>query len=319
MTGAGAARNPVVAALGPIGLGTAPLAGLYREVAPEQARETLRAAWDGGIRYFDTAPHYGAGLAEQRLGEFLRTVPRERALVSTKVGRLLVPGPRDEDGFPGEPALQRVFDFSADGVRRSLADSLARSGLDAFDLVLIHDPDEHWAQAVDEAYPALARMRDEGVVRAIGVGMNQAEMLTRFVRETDLDAVLVAGRYTLLDRRAADELLPLCAERGVGVIAGGVLNSGVLADPGPDARYNYAPAPPPILARARALRDECAGFGVPLPAAAIQFSGRHPAVGTVLVGARSPEEVAADLAYARMPVPDELWRRLADRSTDHVD
>ena len=297
---------------GPIGLGTAPLAGLFTPVAEDDAAAALHAAWAGGVRYFDTAPHYGAGLAERRLGAFLGTVPRAEAFVSTKVGRLLVPGPAHpgEAGFHGEQALVRRFDFSADGVRRSLVDSLERTGLDRFDLVLIHDPDEHWEQAVGAAYPALAQLRAEGVVGGIGVGMNQSEMLARFVRETDLDAVLVAGRYTLLDRGAADDLLPLCHRRGVQVIAGGVFNSGVLADPVDGAHFDYRPAPPELLARARAMRDLCAGYQVPLAAAAIQFPARHPAVDSVLVGARNGDEVAADLRYAELAIPAQLWERL---------
>ncbi|WP_345559642.1 aldo/keto reductase [Nonomuraea rosea] len=183
-----------------IGLGTAPLAGLYSPVSDEQAAATLEAAWSAGIRYFDTAPRYGSGLAEQRLGRFLKDVDRSQATVSSKVGALLGPTRRD---------------YTVEGVYASLAASLERTGLDAFDLLLIHDPDDHWEQAVRHAYPALERLRAQGGVRAVGVGMNQAAMLTRFVRETDVDCVMVAGRYSLLDRSAADELLPLCAERAV--------------------------------------------------------------------------------------------------------
>ncbi|GII77373.1 oxidoreductase [Sphaerisporangium rufum] len=294
-------------ALGPFGLGTAPLAGLYTPVGEEEAGRTLAAAWAAGIRYFDTAPHYGAGLAEQRLGRFLRGLPSggDRPIVSTKVGRVLVPGEGDGEGFATRTGLVRVRDYSRDGVRRSLDDSLARTGLDRFDLVLIHDPDDHWEQAAGEAYPALAELRDQGVIGAIGAGMNQAEMLARFVRETDLDAVLVAGRYTLLDRTAAAELLPECERRGVAVIAGGVLNSGVLAG---GTTYDYADAPPEVLARARRLAGACAARGVPLPVAAMRFPLRHPAVTTVLIGARSAEEVAEDLAPA--DIPDELWEEL---------
>jgi aryl-alcohol dehydrogenase-like predicted oxidoreductase len=295
-----------------IGLGTAPLAGLFAPVSDQDAAATLEAAWDAGIRYFDTAPHYGAGLAERRLGRFLAGRDRAEVTVSTKVGRLLVPGepaPGDE-GFHGTPDLVRVRDYSADGVYRSLADSLDRSGLDAFDVVLIHDPDDHWEQAVTGAYPALARMRAEGAVRAIGAGMNQAAMLTRFVTETDLDCVLVAGRYSLLDRSAARDLLPLCAERGVGVLVGGVFNSGILADPSPGATYDYAPAPEGLLRRAQALAARCADHGVPLAAAALNFPLRHPAVTGVVVGARSPREVAENVAHAATTIPEELWAQL---------
>ncbi|MGV9382418.1 aldo/keto reductase [Nonomuraea sp. NPDC003707] len=278
-----------------IGLGTAPLAGLYTAVGDEQAAATLDAAWSAGVRYFDTAPRYGSGLAERRLGSFLSGVDRSEATVSSKVGALLGPARRD---------------YTVEGVYASLAASLERSGLDAFDILLIHDPDDHWEEAVRHAYPALARLREQGGVRAIGVGMTQAEMLVKFVRETDVDCVMVAGRYSLLDRTAADELLPLCAERGTGVLVAGVFNGGILADPGPGAYYDYAPAPEPVLKRARRLAERCAAYDVPLAAAALQFPLRHPAVTGIVVGARSPEEVAEDLALAATPIPEALWTEL---------
>ncbi|MEV4457864.1 aldo/keto reductase [Microbispora sp. NPDC049633] len=296
--------------LGRYGLGTAPLGGLFAPVSEHQAEQALAAAWEAGIRYFDTAPHYGTGLAEERLGRFLRGLPEQaaaEAVVSTKIGRVLVPGQGEEDGFPGRTQYVRVRDYSRDGVLRSLDDSLSRTGLDRFDLVFIHDPDDHWEQAAGEAYPALAELRDQGVIGAIGAGMNQAEMLTRFVRETDLDAVLVAGRYTLLDRSAAGELLPECERRGVAVVAAGVFNSGILAG---GATYDYDAAPPAVLQRARELERICASYGVPLPAAALLFPHRHPAVTTVLFGARSAEEVREDLDLAATPVPGELWEEL---------
>ncbi|MGW3408767.1 aldo/keto reductase [Streptomyces sp. NPDC000888] len=297
-----------------IGLGTAPLAGLFSAVGDEQATATLDAAWTAGVRYFDTAPHYGAGLAERRLGTFLADTgrPRTEFTVSTKVGRLLVPGDATlgDEAFHGERGLVRVRDYSAEGVYRSLAESLERSGLEAFDTVLIHDPDDHWEEAVTGAYPALARLRDQGAVRAIGAGMNQTAMLTRFVTETDLDCVLVAGRYSLLDRGAADVLLPLCAEREVGVLVGGVFNSGILADPSLGATYDYAPAPDEVLRRARSLSERCAAHGVPLAAAALQFPLRHPAVTGVVLGARSPLEVAENIAHATAEIPAELWAEL---------
>ncbi|MEV7970577.1 aldo/keto reductase [Sphaerisporangium sp. NPDC088356] len=295
--------------LGAYGLGTAPLAGLFAPVEQAQAQRTLAAAWESGIRYFDTAPHYGAGLAEERLGRFLRELPEgaAKAVVSTKVGRVLVPGEGEEDGFPGRAGYVRMRDYSRDGVLRSLDDSLRRTGLDRFDLVFIHDPDDHWEQAAGEAYPALAELRDQGVIGAIGAGMNQAEMLTRFVRETDVDAVLVAGRHTLLDRSAAAELLPECERRGVAVIAGGVFNSGVLAG---GTTYDYDVAPPEVIDRAGELERICASYGVPLPAAALRFPHRHPAVTTVLIGARSPEEITQDVRLAAMDIPDALWKEL---------
>jgi D-threo-aldose 1-dehydrogenase len=282
---------------GPFGLGTGPIAGLYTPVSEADAAATLAAAWAGGVRQYDTAPQYGAGLGERRLGAFLATRPRAEYVVSTKVGRLVTP-------------TGVSWDFSADGVRRSLAESLDRTGLDRFDIVLIHDPDDHWAEAAGQAYPALRALRDEGVVGAIGVGMNQWRMPLRFVRETDIDVVLIAGRHTVLDRTADPELLPECHRRGVAVIAAGVLNSGILADPRPGAPFNYAPAPPEIVARAQALRDVCRSYGVPLAAAALQFPRRDPAVRSVLVGARSPAEVTEDLTLAAHPIPDALWRDL---------
>ncbi|WP_062214132.1 aldo/keto reductase [Streptomyces sp. NBRC 109706] len=299
--------------VGRLALGTAPLAGLYTPVSEAAAEETLTAAWDAGVRTFDTAPHYGLGVSERRLGAFLRDRPRAEVVVSTKVGRLLRPGfsPPGTDGFHGVPTdLARVWDFSAAGVRASLEESLERSGLDHFDLVLLHDPDDHGEQALHEAYPALAELRAQGVVRAIGAGMNQTEMLTRLVTEADLDCVLVAGRYSLLDRRAAEALLPACLERGTGVLVGGVFNSGLLADPRPGATFDYAPAPEPLLRRARQLAEACAAFGVPLAAAAIQFPWRHPAVGAVVLGARNAREVTENAAHAAVEIPEELWREL---------
>jgi D-threo-aldose 1-dehydrogenase len=294
-----------------LALGTGPLGGLYRAVGDENARATVDAAWERGVRAFDTAPHYGAGLAERRLGAALRGRPRDEYVLSTKVGRLLVPGPDDA----GEPyvestGLRRTWDFSADGVRRSLEASLERLGLDRVDVALVHDPEHHLEQAIGEALPALARLRDQGVVRAIGAGMNYTAPLARIVRESDADCVLAAGRYTLLDRSAADDLLPLCAERGVAVLAAGAFNSGILADPGPDATYDYAPAPPELLERARALAALCERHGVPLPTAAMRFPLRHPTVSCLLVGARTAAEIHADVDALERPLPDALWEEL---------
>jgi D-threo-aldose 1-dehydrogenase len=291
--------------LGRLGLGTAPLAGLYAETDDDTAHATVERAWELGIRYFDTAPYYGSGDAERRLGAALRERPRDEYVVSTKVGRLLRPGVSE---FHGAPPLEAYFDFSYDGALRSLDESLARLGLDRVDVALVHDPDDHFEEARDGALAALARLRDEGVVRAIGAGMNQTAMLARFAHESDPDCFLVAGRYTLLDRSAEDELLPLCLERGIAVVAGGVFNSGILA--GGDT-YDYAAAPPEIVERARSLREACEHHGVPLAAAAVQFPSRHPAVASVLVGCRSPAEVAEDVRLAGLELPPELWDELA--------
>jgi D-threo-aldose 1-dehydrogenase len=291
--------------LGRLGLGTAPLAGLYEAVDEDAAYAVVDRAWELGIRTFDTAPYYGSGLAEQRLGTALRDRPRNDFVVSTKVGRLLRPG---TSAWHDAPALEAYFDFSYDSALRSLEESLERLGLDRVDIALVHDPDDHYDEALAGAYRALAQLRDEGVVRAIGVGMNQSELLCRFAREADPDCFLLAGRYTLLDRSGADELLPLCVERGIAVIAGGVFNSGVLA--GGDT-YDYGSASNDVLERVERLRATCAGLDVPLPAAALQFPLRHPAVATVLVGCRTAEEVAEDVRLLEEELPPALWQELA--------
>lgn len=287
-----------------LGLGTAPLAGLYDAVDENTAHAVVAHAWEHGVRYFDTAPHYGSGLAEQRLGAALHGHPRNEFVVSTKVGRLLRPGRSD---FRGAPRLEAYFDFSYDGVLRSFAESLERLGLDRVDVVLVHDPDDHYEEARDESFRALLRLRDEGAVAAIGAGMNQTEMLCRFAREVDVDCFLLAGRYTLLDRSGAEELLPLCLERGIAVIAGGVFNSGVLA--GGDT-YNYAPAPAAVRLRVEQLRETCARWNVPLEAAAVQFPHGHAAITSVLVGCRTPAEVDEDVALSSLELPDGLWADL---------
>jgi D-threo-aldose 1-dehydrogenase len=300
-----------------LGLGTAAIAGLFREVSEAQAQQTLHAAWDAGIRYFDAAPHYGVGLAEERLGRFLADRPREEAVVSTKVGRLLVPhdGPGADvqgvEGFFGTPNRVRVRDYTRAGVLRSVEESLTRLGLDRVDLLFVHDPDGFEEQALREAYPALAELRAQGVVDAIGVAMNSTRIPVRFVRETDVDCVLVAGRYTLLDTSAAEELLPLCAERGVGVVGAGVFNSGLLADPAAGATYDYTEAPPALLARARRIAAVGARHGVSLPAVALAFAMAPDPVRTVLLGMRSPAEVRANVAAAEQDVPQSLWDELA--------
>ena len=298
-----------------LSLGGSAIGNLFTEVNDQAATAAIDAAWDGGIRTFDTAPHYGLGLSERRLGDALRHRPRQEYVISTKVGRLLQPAqpPYGDDtaGFAVPAAQVRVFDFSADGVRRSLEASLRRLGLDRIDVALIHDPDDHGEQALREAYPALERLRAEGSVRAIGVGMNQAEMLTRFVADTDVDVVLIAGRFSLLDQSAADTLLPAALERGVAVIVGGVFNSGLLAAPATGARFDYQVAPAALLTRARELEAVCAGFGVPLRAAAARFPLRHPAVASVLIGARTAAEVTDAIRLRDTYIPAALWDALA--------
>jgi D-threo-aldose 1-dehydrogenase len=300
-----------------LGLGLAPIGGLFTPVTGEQAVATIHRAWEHGLRLFDTAPLYGYGRSEHLTGAALAGRPRDQLVLATKVGRLLGPaGPGSDsaqDIWADPPAgIAPRFDFTADGIRRSIADSLARLGVPTIDIAHLHDPDEFWPQAAGEAYQALETLRAEGAIRAVSVGMNQTAMLSRFVRERRLDCVLVAGRYTLLDQSAGDDLLPACAERGVAVLAAGIFNSGLLANPRSGATYDYAPADLALLARARATATVCEQYGVPLRAAAIQFPLTHPAVTSVVVGARSPDEVDAAVSAFEYEIPTTLWRRLQD-------
>ena len=299
-----------------LGFGAAVIGNLYRETADDEADAAVAAAWDAGVRYFDTAPHYGLGLSEGRLGRALRDRPRSELVVSSKVGRLLVPNEqpvgRDPDLFAVPDDLRRQRDYSRDGVLRSLDDTLARTGLDRVDVVYVHDPDEHWAQAADEAMPALAELRDAGVVGAIGAGMNSTAMLTRFLRETPADVVMLAGRYTLLDQSALDDLLPAAVATGKGVVAVGAFNSGLLARPRPavDATFDYLPAPAELLDRARRIADLCVRHGTTLPAAAVAFPLAHPSVMNVTLGMRTAAEVRENVALLADPPPPALWADL---------
>ncbi|BBH70676.1 oxidoreductase [Actinoplanes sp. OR16] len=297
-----------------LGLGMAPLGGLFEAVGDDQARRTVDRAWELGLRLFDTAPLYGNGLAERRAGAALQGRPRGEFALSTKVGRLLRSGGGDAQDIWAEPSgVTPVFDFTRDGVLTSYRESLIRLGLDRADILHLHDPDDHLEQAIDEALPALAELRSQARIGAVSAGMNQAEALVRLVRTGLLDAVLLAGRYTLLDQSGGDELLPACAEKGVAVVAAGVFNSGLLADPHPGARYDYAPAGAALVDRAFAIQEVCHRHGVPLRAAAIQFPAEHPAVTCVLVGARTPAEVEDAVRMAAVPIPAVLWSDLRDR------
>jgi D-threo-aldose 1-dehydrogenase len=291
-------------AIARMGLGTAPLGGLFAEVSPQAATDTVDAAWGLGVRFFDTAPLYGSGLAEERLGQALTCRPREEYTVSTKVGRVLQPGAASPE-FRGAPPFEAVFDFSVEGVRRSLAGSLRRLRLDAVDVLLLHDPEDH----MEEARHAVETMRE--IAPRIGVGTNVVETAITFVERGDADVVILAGRYTLLDRSAAEELLPLCAERGVELLAAGIFNSGILAG---STTFDYQAAAPAVLERRRRLEQACACHDVPLAAAAIQFPLRHPAVTSILVGARTPEEITEDVRLLDHPVPEELWSELDSES-----
>jgi D-threo-aldose 1-dehydrogenase len=300
-------------AFAPLVLGGASYGGLYRAISDEDAQASLNAAWDGGIRAFDTAPHYGAGLSEERLGEFLRGKPRDEFVISTKVGRLLVDDPTvpdGESGFFGAAKRRRVEDYSAAGVRRSLEESLTRLGLDRVNLLLIHDPENHMQQAMTEAVAELVRMRAEGLVDGIGVGVNFADDALRFAEQTPIDHLMIAGRYSLLDRRAETDLLPACQQRGISVLAAGVMNSGLLADPDKQATFNYSPAPDHLVAAAKAMQQACSRYGVPLRAAALQFPTRSAAVSALVTGAGTVRSITDTFQQLTVPIPDELWTEL---------
>ncbi len=331
--GAGSAYSPdtvsspgSVLHLGRLGFGAAGIGNLYKAMPDGQAADVVESAWDAGIRYFDTAPHYGLGLSERRLGAVLRGRPRGEFTVSTKVGRLLIPNPdalpgaarqgaRDDQCFDVPATSRRVWDFSEAGILRSIEDSLARLGLDHVDIAYLHDPDVHdLVEGIRQALPALEKLRAEGLVRAIGVGTNSAQAALECVEAADLDLVMLAGRYTLLEPPRVP-LLARSKERGTGIVNVGVFNSGLLARPNvPDnAHYNYERAPRELVERARELAAICRSFGVELPTAALQFSLRHPAVVNVTVGASSPGQITANANRMAEHVPEELWAALTDR------
>lgn len=292
-----------------LSLGTAAIGGLYTSVSDEDCTETILTAVDNGINFIDTAPHYGKGTSERRIGRALAGRDRSTFVISTKIGRLLVPSTTDIDDFfmDADNTVERKFDFSASGVRQSLEGSLERLGMDSVEVLFIHDPDENADAAIIEAYPELDRMRSEGIIKAIGVGMNQCETPTRVIKETDIDMVLIAGRYSLLDQRALIELLPTAVERNVDIIAAGVFNSGILANPVKGATYDYVPASDELLAKAVRIREVLDGHQVSLTSAALQFPLRHPAVKSVLVGCRSAAEVKTNIDAFNVPIENKVW------------
>ncbi|MEU1853163.1 aldo/keto reductase [Streptomyces sp. NPDC019990] len=302
-----------------LGFGASVIGNLYRVTPARDAQAAVEAAWEAGIRYFDTAPHYGLGLSERRLGAALRDRPRDTYVVSSKVGRLLVPNehPRgtDDEGFVVPDDLRRRWDFSRDGVLRSIEDTLERTGLDRLDVVYLHDPDDHFRQAAEEAMPALAELRDQGVIGAIGAGMNQSALLARFLRETAADVVMLAGRYTLLDQSALDDVLPAAEELGKSVVAAGVFNSGLLSHdrPAEGMKYDYREAPPALVARARTIAEVCEAHGTTLPAAAVAFPFSHPYIINVTLGMRNPEQVGQNVELHRQHIPEDLWDDLRAR------
>jgi len=304
-------------AVSDIGFGAAQLGNLKSETTDEESTRAARTALSAGVTYFDTAPHYGLGLSERRLGRALAGVARDEIVVSTKVGRLLIDSPetadrQDDEGFVVPAARRRRWDFSADGVKRSLEASLKRLDLDRIDIVYLHDPDQHEAQARDEALPTLLDLRRQGVIGAVGAGMNQSAMPARLIEAHDLDIVMIAGRLTLLDQSALADLMPLAQRRDVAVVAAGVYNSGLLssAQIRPDAHFDYAPAPAELRARAERLAAICRDHGVDLPSAAVQYPLRHPAVVSAVIGMRTAAHVESSIERRTSPIPDELWAEL---------
>lgn len=311
-----------------IGLGGAPLGNMFHPVSEEQADATLAAAWEAGFRYYDTSPHYGAGLAELRFGRLLQGKPRDKFVLSTKVGRLLQPADRPENAKPFVDELpnRRIIDYSADGARRSVEDSLKRMGLDRLDVVFIHDVSEdqhgpkwreYFAEAMQGAAQELTRMREEGLIRGWGLGVNRVEPCRLALEQSDPDVFLLAGRYTLLDHREAlDDLFPSCEARGVGIVVGGPFNSGVLAGGG---HYEYDTIPTDVRARADHLKAVCASFGVDPRAAALQFCLAHPVVQSVIPGTATPERPAQYMVLLKTPIPREFWQTLREQEVLPLD
>ncbi|TCC28835.1 aldo/keto reductase [Kribbella sindirgiensis] len=301
------------------GLGCAPLGNLFRQYSEAEADAILDAAWNAGVRHFDTAPHYGLGLSEQRVGRFLATKPRDEYVLSTKVGRLLREDPSwdgaamEAGGFVVPARLQRVLDYSAAGVRASVEESLTRLGLNRVDILYVHDPELSGVPgATESALEALAELRDEGIVAAIGTGSLGIDAQLTTVRTGLADVLMVANRYTLLDQSAVPELVEACDEYGVRIVAAAVFNSGLLAStPSRDARYDYEAVPDEVFARALEIDKVCAGHGVALPAAALQYPLLDPRVISVVAGAAAPDQLHQNLAHLNSPIPPALWQDLA--------
>ena len=292
------------------GIGTSPFGGLFASVSESAVADVISTSMEMGLNYFDTAPHYGMGSAEVRLGRNINHLPRSSFVVSTKVGRLIVPSEKaDDPGWENSTAaVERIFDFSAAGIERSLLESLERLKMESVEMIFIHDPDGAADQAISEAYPVLERLRAEGIVKTIGIGITSNEIPTRFINETDIDVVLIALKYTLLDQSAGAELLPTALRKGVSVIAGGVFNSGILTNPKAGATFNYEPASPEVLARAQKIEKFFLDRGVSLAQAALQFPMQHPAISAILVGCRSADEVTTNVALYNREIDSHIWR-----------
>ena len=306
--------------LGPLGFGGASVGNLYREVDDLTAARVIDAFWEAGVRYFDTAPHYGLGLSEKRLGDSLRQRPRAEFIVSSKVGRLLKPDPTgatetNAEGFMVRSTLRRTWDFTAAGVRQSIEESLQRLGLDRLDVAYLHDPEEHLDIVLAEAVPELMQLRSEGIVGAIGVGSKNTHALTQLIETGEMDIAMVAGRYTLLEQPAVHDVFPAAERHDTSIVAVGIYNSGLLASATSlkDATYEYGPVPQDILARAKRLAAACEEHDVALPHAAVQFALRQPLVINVTVGVGRLRHVPDTVRYAEQTLPQELWTDLADQ------
>ncbi|MDA0259432.1 MAG: aldo/keto reductase [Actinobacteria bacterium] len=297
-----------------LSLGTAPLAGLFKSVDVSESDQLIRTALENGMNYFDTAPLYGHGLAEERLGRILSNVTKPFVL-QTKVGRVLnwVEKADPVPWFPdADPHVQPVFDYSADGIKRSLDESLKRLGVDHIDIALMHDAENHISEAINIANPVLADLKRQGIIKAVGIGINFCDVAIEIMKSVDLDIVLLAGRYTLLDQSAQNKLLPYALERRVDITIGGVFNSGVLADPKPGATFEYLPASDEIIKKAQDIGAFLKNLGIPLTAAALQFPLRHPAVTSVLTGSRNSKELLANAADFDLELPEDIWNQLED-------
>ncbi|KAJ96678.1 aldo/keto reductase [Raoultella planticola] len=306
-----------------MGYGTAPIGNIFRPISEQESENMIRQAWDNGLRYFDTAPLYGHGLSEARVGHGLRWYPRDEYVLSTKVGRLLKPKKRSEidSGVWVNPLpFEAVFDYSYSATMRSIEDSLQRMALEHIDIAFIHDCDfythgdqqpHYFRQAMDGAWRALAQLRDEGVIKAVGMGVNEWQVCHAALQEADFDCFLLAGRYTLLEQEALKAFLPLCEERNAAVVIGGGFNSGILATGAVEnAKYNYGPASQAILQKVSKIENVCRDYHVSLPAAALQFVLAHPAVPTIIPGTRTVAQLENCLEWIAAPIPDDFWRTL---------
>ena len=308
-----------------LGLGCAALGGLYGDIPDEQAHAVVHRALDLGLNLIDTAPLYGSGKSEIRVGQALKGIARDRFVLCTKVGRVLDPVTDDDEDrgqeiFDQPPPFKPVFDYSYDGVMRSFEESLQRLQLDRVDILHIHDPDNHYQQAMEGAYPAIAKLREQGLIAGVSAGMNQWEMLADFGRAGDFDCFLLAGRYSLLEQDALHDLFPLCEEKNIGILAGGTYNSGILAKGAtPGAKYNYGDAPVEIIERARRLEQVSEQHGVNIKAAASQFALAHPVVTSIIPGTRQPDRVTENFHLLNESIPSDYWAELRHEKLIHPD